>query len=146
MPSEPTDAWIVDVDTTRLYPLVMTDIAELWKITIYNEFKLPGGMLCVWFAGGWMNGLGHHSVFIPCFAPGEATADFPLKSDAVKIADAMWDYGCGFQANLSAEGVFWGNCFGWNSSFEWEWLGSTKLENHPGGQRTEYSSDHEPRI
>jgi len=53
-------------------------------------------------------------------AYGEATADFPLKSDAVKIADAMWDYGCGFQANLSAEGVFLGNCFGWNSSFEWE--------------------------
>ena len=58
---------------------------------------------------------------------------FPLKSDAVKIADAMWDHGCGFPANLSAEGVFWGNCFSWNSSFEWEWLGSTKVE-HPQGK------------
>lgn len=70
---------------------------------------------------------------------------FPLKSEAVKIADAMWDHGCGFQANLSAEGVFWGDCFQWNSSFEWEWLGSTKLEHHPGGQRVDNSSDHKPR-
>lgn len=53
-------------------------------------------------------------------AYGKSTVAFPLKSEAVKIADAMWDHGCGFQANLSAEGVFWGDCFQWNSSFEWE--------------------------
>lgn len=53
---------------------------------------------------------------------GESAADLPGKSDAVKIADAMWDYGCDFGANLSAENVYWGNCFGWNSTFEFELL------------------------
>jgi len=51
---------------------------------------------------------------------GESAADLPGKSDAVKIADAMWDCGCDFGANLSAENVYWGNCFGWNSTFEFE--------------------------
>ena len=53
---------------------------------------------------------------------GESAADLPGKSDAVKIADAMWDCGCDFGANLSAENVYWGNCFGWNSTFEFELL------------------------
>ena len=48
------------------------------------------------------------------------SANLKGKEEALLIAQAMWDHGCGFQANLTAENISWGSCFGWNSSFEWE--------------------------
>ncbi|CAK9069374.1 unnamed protein product [Durusdinium trenchii] len=53
-------------------------------------------------------------------AYGEMSADLAGKAEALKIAQAMWDYGCGFGAELAAQNVSWGTCFGWNSTFEWE--------------------------
>ncbi|CAE7199229.1 unnamed protein product [Symbiodinium microadriaticum] len=51
---------------------------------------------------------------------GNQSANLKGKTEALAIARAMWDHGCGFQANLSAENISWGDCFSWNSSFEWE--------------------------
>ena len=51
---------------------------------------------------------------------GNHAANLKGKQEALSIAQAMWDHGCGFQANLSAENISWGDCFSWNSSFEWE--------------------------
>eukprot|EP00438_Fugacium_kawagutii_P006779 Skav210670 [mRNA] locus=scaffold4685:23762:26756:- [translate_table: standard] len=51
---------------------------------------------------------------------GESTADLHGKQDALLIAQAMWDHGCGFGANLSAENVMWGDCYSWNHSFDWD--------------------------
>ena len=42
------------------------------------------------------------------------------QNEALAIAQAMWDHGCGFQANLSGQNISWGNCFAWNSSFGWD--------------------------
>ncbi|CAK9048900.1 Uncharacterized protein SCF082_LOCUS27166 [Durusdinium trenchii] len=53
-------------------------------------------------------------------AYGESPADLALKDDALLIAEAMWDHGCDFPANLSARNISWGNCFNWNSTFEWD--------------------------
>eukprot|EP00439_Symbiodinium_sp_Y106_P018497 s3841_g2.t1 len=50
----------------------------------------------------------------------EDNADLPAQEDALLLADAMWDHGCGFIANLSSQNVSWGNCFQWDAKFEWE--------------------------
>ena len=51
-------------------------------------------------------------------AYGNQSANLLGKQEALLIAQAMWDYGCGFQDNLT--NISWGNCFSWNSSFGWE--------------------------
>lgn len=33
------------------------------------------------------------------------------KNDALLLAQAMWDHGCSFGANLSAQNVLWGDCY-----------------------------------
>ncbi|CAE7302044.1 unnamed protein product [Symbiodinium natans] len=43
------------------------------------------------------------------------------KPEAAMLAQAMWDHGCGFAANLSAENVSWGTCDQWNTTFDWKW-------------------------
>jgi len=54
-------------------------------------------------------------------AYGEANSSTLLgQTEAIAIAQAMWDHGCDFQANLSAQNISWGSCFAWNSSFGWD--------------------------
>ncbi|OLQ09416.1 hypothetical protein AK812_SmicGene7000 [Symbiodinium microadriaticum] len=50
----------------------------------------------------------------------EDNADLPGQEDALLLADAMWEHGCGFIANLSSQNVTWGNCFQWDVKFDWE--------------------------
>eukprot|EP00930_Biecheleria_cincta_P008936 TRINITY_DN11054_c0_g1_i2.p1 TRINITY_DN11054_c0_g1~~TRINITY_DN11054_c0_g1_i2.p1 ORF type:complete len:718 (+),score=95.50 TRINITY_DN11054_c0_g1_i2:1-2154(+) len=45
--------------------------------------------------------------------------DFQGKSKLTNLADAMWDWGCGFGANLTAQNITWGTCRQWNSNFAW---------------------------
>lgn len=48
-------------------------------------------------------------------------ADLKGKAEAEKLAQAMWDYGCQFGANLTAEGIDYGSCTTWNTNvFEFE--------------------------
>ena len=42
-------------------------------------------------------------------------ADLKGKAEAWKLAQAMWDYGCKFGDNMSAEGIDYGSCLNWNS-------------------------------
>ena len=42
---------------------------------------------------------------------GESTGNLQGKQDALLIAQAMWDHGCGFGANLTAQNVLWGDCY-----------------------------------
>eukprot|EP00438_Fugacium_kawagutii_P007424 Skav210433 [mRNA] locus=scaffold1297:37262:37786:+ [translate_table: standard] len=42
------------------------------------------------------------------------------KEDALILAQAMEDHGCGFLANLSAQNLTLGGCFSWSSKFDWE--------------------------
>lgn len=51
---------------------------------------------------------------------GNQSATLAGKQEALLIAQAMWDHGCDFQVNLSAQNISWGNCFNWNSSFGWD--------------------------
>lgn len=51
---------------------------------------------------------------------GNQSATLAGKQEALLIAQAMWDHGCDFQANLNAQNISWGNCFKWNSSFGWD--------------------------
>lgn len=48
------------------------------------------------------------------------SANLKGQQEALLIAQAMWDHGCGFAANLSAENISWGSCFSWNPDFEWD--------------------------
>ncbi|CAE7036725.1 unnamed protein product [Symbiodinium sp. CCMP2592] len=43
------------------------------------------------------------------------------KPEAARLAQAMWEHGCGFAANLSAENISWGTCDQWNTTFDWHW-------------------------
>jgi len=42
------------------------------------------------------------------------------KQEALILAQAMEDNGCGFLANLSAQNISLGGCFSWNSKFSWD--------------------------
>lgn len=44
-------------------------------------------------------------------AYGESEGELAGKREALLIAAAMWDHGCGFGANLSAQNVQWGDCY-----------------------------------
>jgi len=53
-------------------------------------------------------------------AYGESNASLHGKPEALLLSQAMWDHGCNFGANLSAQNVMWGDCYSWNSSlFDW---------------------------
>ena len=42
------------------------------------------------------------------------------QSEALALAQAMEDNGCGFIANLSAQNMSLGGCFSWANDFDWE--------------------------
>ena len=42
------------------------------------------------------------------------------RANALILAQAMEDNGCGFIANLSAQNISLGGCFSWNSAFDWQ--------------------------
>jgi len=42
------------------------------------------------------------------------------QAEAKLLAQAMWDHGCGFGANLTAQNISWGTCVEWNPLFAWE--------------------------
>ena len=42
------------------------------------------------------------------------------KEEALMLAQAMEDHGCGFLANLSAQNISLGGCFKWSNKFDWE--------------------------
>ena len=53
----------------------------------------------------------------------QSDADLRGKADASILAQAMWDHGCQFQANLTAEGIStdFGGCVNWNDNvFDFE--------------------------
>ncbi|CAK8991445.1 unnamed protein product [Durusdinium trenchii] len=52
---------------------------------------------------------------------GESASDLLSgKSDALLLAQAMEDNGCGFLSNLSAQNISLGGCFSWDNRFTWE--------------------------
>ena len=42
------------------------------------------------------------------------------RKEALAVAQAMEDHGCGFEANLSAQNISVGGCFSWSNEFDWE--------------------------
>lgn len=42
------------------------------------------------------------------------------KEDALILAQAMEEHGCGFIANLSAQNISLGGCCSWSNKFDWE--------------------------
>ena len=50
----------------------------------------------------------------------QASNYLSAKPDALILAQAMEDNGCGFLANLSAQNISLGGCFSWNSTFSWD--------------------------
>ena len=51
----------------------------------------------------------------------QAGGDMKGQKEALVLADAMWNYGCGFAPVVEAQNITWGNCFEWNTAFDWEW-------------------------
>ncbi|CAJ1381709.1 unnamed protein product [Effrenium voratum] len=50
----------------------------------------------------------------------QAGGDMKGQKEALVLADAMWNYGCGFAPVVEAQNITWGNCFEWNTAFDWE--------------------------
>ncbi|CAJ1365905.1 unnamed protein product [Effrenium voratum] len=42
------------------------------------------------------------------------------QEEALLLAQALYDHGCGFGENLTAQNVTWGNCHEWNEDFDWD--------------------------
>lgn len=53
-------------------------------------------------------------------AYGLSPAQLDRQADALLIANAMWENGCGFMQNLTDQNISWGSCFAWSSTFNWE--------------------------
>ncbi|CAJ1450174.1 unnamed protein product [Effrenium voratum] len=51
---------------------------------------------------------------------GQTSGSLSGQSEALRLAEAMWDHGCAFGQNLTAQNITWGNCFEWNPSFSWD--------------------------
>ncbi|CAJ1368514.1 unnamed protein product [Effrenium voratum] len=52
-------------------------------------------------------------------AYGNSAGNFHGKAEALKLAEAMWDHGCGFGQNLTDENVTWGDCYSWSAALSW---------------------------
>ncbi|CAJ1371006.1 unnamed protein product [Effrenium voratum] len=42
------------------------------------------------------------------------------QEEALLLAQALYDHGCGFGENLTAQNVTWGDCHEWNEDFDWD--------------------------
>ena len=42
------------------------------------------------------------------------------QSEAYSLAEAMWNNGCEFGNNLTAQNITWGDCFEWSAALGWE--------------------------
>lgn len=84
--------------------------------------RLASGGLCLDRNASTLRELGSWKEWIKTIRSyGESASDLLSgKSDALLLAQAMEDNGCGFLSNLSAQNISLGGCFSWDNRFTWE--------------------------
>ena len=54
------------------------------------------------------------------FANTPSNGTLPGQSEASSLAEAMWNHGCEFGNNLTAQNITWGDCFEWSAALGWD--------------------------